>query len=378
MSQESPAIWLRTGPTITILFWGQTHRPHISGRADFILLMLTRLSFDFQIEVRLIESKLKTFIVQFFYLIVKYKLNERLTNMEKQRVETINLPQRKFSVKVGQTEVTVGSGHDLAVIAGPCVIDSKELIMKTARELVDITQRQGIGLIFKSSYEKDNRGSEKNWKGPLAEEGLKILAEVRKEFGIPVLTDVHRCEDVDFVAEHVDVLQIPAYMCQQTSLAIACGETGKAINVKKGQFLAPENLGGAVSKIKSTGNNNILLTERGACFGYNRLVADMRSIPIMQELGAPVCFDATHVIRLYGISSADPAGGEPRFVPHLVLSSVAAGADCLFIETHPEPMSAKCDAASQLNLQHFENLIAMAKNVRKAIGSPENVGTIQL
>ncbi|MBC86622.1 MAG: 3-deoxy-8-phosphooctulonate synthase [Bdellovibrionaceae bacterium] len=297
--------------------------------------------------------------------------------MEKKRTETIQLPERKFSVEAGNTKIEVGSGLPLAMISGPCVIDSKELIMNTARQLVDITQRLGIGLIFKSSYEKDNRGSEKNWKGPLAEEGLKILGEVRKEFGIPVLTDVHRVEDVNQVAEYVDVLQIPAYMCQQTSLAIACGETGKAINVKKGQFLAPETMNGVVSKISSTGNKNILLTERGACFGYNRLVADMRSIPVMQELGAPVCFDATHVIRLYGISSADPAGGEPRFVPHLTMAAVAAGCDALFIETHPDPMSAKCDAASQLNLAHYENMIKMAMDVRKAIGKPENVGTFQ-
>ncbi|MEZ4872383.1 MAG: 3-deoxy-8-phosphooctulonate synthase [Bdellovibrionales bacterium] len=297
--------------------------------------------------------------------------------MDKKRIETIELPNRSFVVEAGTTKIEIGSGKGLAMISGPCVIDSKELIMNTARELVDITQRLGIGLIFKSSYEKDNRGSEKNWKGPLADEGLKILAGVRKEFGIPVLTDVHRVEDVAHVAEYVDVLQIPAYMCQQTSLVIACGETGKAINVKKGQFLAPETMNGVVSKISSTGNKNILLTERGACFGYNRLVADMRSIPVMQQLGAPVCFDATHVVRLYGISSADPAGGEPRFVPHLTMAAVAAGADALFIETHPDPMSAKCDAASQLDLGNYENMIKMAMDIRKAIGRPENVGTFQ-
>lgn len=296
----------------------------------------------------------------------------------KERTETITLPQREFVVEGGKyTTIKVGSGHGLAVISGPCVIDSEELVMKTARALVDITQRVGVPLIFKSSYEKDNRGSEKNWTGPMANEGLKVLAKVRKEFGIPVLTDIHRHEDIEMVAEHVDVLQIPAYMCQQTSLLIACGKTGKAINVKKGQFLAPENLDGAVSKIRSTGNKNVLLTERGACFGYNRLVADMRSIPIMQTLGAPACFDATHVIRLYGISSADPAGGEPRFVPHLTLAAVAAGADALFLETHPEPMQAKCDAASQLNLKHYESLLRMSVEVRKAIKSPEHVGEIR-
>ncbi len=298
--------------------------------------------------------------------------------MEKTRVEEIHLPERKFSVSAGNTTINIGSGEELAVIAGPCVIDSKELAFETARALAEISQRLGVGIIFKSSYEKDNRGAVGNWKGPLMDGGLKVLADIRKEFDLPVLTDVHRTEDVAHTAEYVDVLQIPAYMCQQTSMAVECGKTGKAINVKKGQFLAPEGMAGVVGKIKSTGNNNILLTERGACFGYNRLVADIRSIPIMQELGAPVCFDATHIIRLYGISSADPAGGEPRFVPHLTLASVAAGTDALFIETHPDPMTAKCDAASQLRLSYFERLVTQAKNVRKAIQKPENVGTMTL
>lgn len=293
----------------------------------------------------------------------------------KQRTETIELPKRNFVVEYnGGKKIEIGTGHDLAVISGPCVIDSEDLIMRTAEKLKEICERQNTPLIFKSSYEKDNRGSEKNWRGPMAEEGLKILAKVRKEFDVPVLTDIHRVEDVEMVAEYVDVLQIPAYMCQQTSLLLECGKSGKAINVKKGQFLAPETLAGAVSKIRSTGNENILLTERGACFGYNRLVADIRSIPIMQQLGVPACFDATHIIRIYGISSADPDGGEPRFVPHLTLASVAAGTDALFIETHPNPMEAKCDAASQLNLDHYESLLKMSKAVRTAIGSPENVG----
>lgn len=299
--------------------------------------------------------------------------------MEKQnlqRTEKTHLPPRQFVVDSAQQKVHVGSDQPLALISGPCVIDSRELVFETAKFMVNLTQKMGIPLIFKSSYEKDNRGSEKNWKGPMANEGLKILKSIREEFGVPVLTDVHRVEDVKEVAEYVDVLQIPAYMCQQTSLAVACGETGRPINVKKGQFLAPETMGGVVGKIHSTGNKNVLLTERGASFGYNRLVADMRSIPIMQETGAPACFDATHVIRLYGISSADPAGGEPRFVPHLTLAAVAAGADALFLETHPRPMTARCDAASQLNMSHMENLLKMCLAVRKAIQKPENVGEI--
>ncbi|MCB0390419.1 MAG: 3-deoxy-8-phosphooctulonate synthase [Bdellovibrionales bacterium] len=298
--------------------------------------------------------------------------------MDKKREEIFTLPERKFTVKIKNKEIQCGTGHQLMMISGPCVIDSRDLIMETAEKLVEICERQKVSLIFKSSFEKDNRGSASNWKGPMAEEGLKILAEVREKFNVPVLTDVHRVEDVPMVAEYVDVLQIPAYMCQQTSLVIACGETGKPINVKKGQFLAPEGMASALGKIHSTGNKNVLLTERGASFGYNRLVADMRSIPIMQSLGAPACFDATHVIRLYGISSADPLGGEPKFISHLTLAGVAAGADALFIETHPRPISAKCDAASQLDLQFYENLIIKSKAVRAAIGSPEKVGTYEL
>lgn len=294
--------------------------------------------------------------------------------MKNERIETIELPRRHFEINSAQQKIKIGSGLQLSVIAGPCVIDSEELVMTTAKSLAEIGQRLGIGIIFKSSYEKDNRGTESNWRGPMAEEGLKILKKVRDTYGLPVLSDVHRQEDVAKAAEYIDVLQIPAYMCQQTSLVLECGKTGRPINIKKGQFLAPENMAGAVSKLNSVGNKNVLLTERGACFGYNRLVADMRSIPVMQQLGAPVVFDATHVIRLYGISSADPAGGEPRFVPHLTLAAVAAGADALFLETHPNPMAAKCDAASQLNLKHFEKLVKMSMDVRKAIGSPENVG----
>ncbi len=292
----------------------------------------------------------------------------------KSRIETVELPKRQFKVDSAARVFEVGSQFGLGLIAGPCVIDSKELVFETARGLVAICDRLGLPLIFKSSYEKDNRGSEKNWRGPMAEEGLKVLKAVREEFGVPVLTDIHRVEDVDLVAEYVDVLQIPAYMCQQTSLVLACGQTGKPVNVKKGQFLAPETMDSAVSKLHSTGNKNVLLTERGACFGYNRLVADMRSIPVMQQLGAPVCFDATHVVRLYGISSSDPDGGEPRFVSHLTLAAVAAGTDALFLEAHPRPMTAKCDAASQMQLANMESLLKLAIAVRAAVHSPENVG----
>ena len=301
---------------------------------------------------------------------------EEQKKTKKQRVEKIDLPKRSFSVSVGSNAVRIGSGEDIGLISGPCVIDNRSLVFETARQLCEIREKLGIGIIFKSSYEKDNRGSESNWRGPLMDEGLKILKDIRQEFQMPVLTDVHRVEDVDKTADFVDVLQIPAYMCQQTSLALACGKTGKAINVKKGQFLAPETMGGVLGKIQSTGNNNILLTERGSCFGYNRLVADLRAVPIMQELGAPVCVDSTHIIRIYGVPSADPSGGEPRFIPHLTLAGVAAGADALFIEAHPEPMKALCDAASQMQLSQLPYLIQKVQKVRKAIENPESLGTL--
>ena len=282
----------------------------------------------------------------------------------------MELADRKFSITTKRGTVKIGKGHELALIAGPCVVESEELIMDVAKRLVDIADRLGVGLIFKSSYEKDNRGSEKNWRGPGAEEGLKILKKVRDTYGIPVLSDIHRQEDVRLSAEYLDVLQIPAYLCQQTSLVLECGETGKAVNVKKGQFLAPENMNSAVSKLRSVGSKNVLLTERGSCFGYNRLVADMRSIPIMQNLGAPVVFDSTHIIRLYGIPSSDPKGGEPEYVPHLTLAAVAAGTDCLFLETHPNPRVAKCDGASMLQLDLLEPLMKKCLAISKAIGRP--------
>jgi len=280
----------------------------------------------------------------------------------------VQLADRQFTLDAKRGKVNIGKGHELALIAGPCVVESEELIMGVAKQLVDIADRLGVALIFKSSYEKDNRGTEKNWRGPGLEDGLKILKKVRDTYGIPVLSDIHRQEDVKISAEYLDVLQIPAYLCQQTSLILECAKTGRALNVKKGQFLAPENMSSAMSKIKSVGNKNVLLTERGSCFGYNRLVSDMRSIPIMQNLGAPVVYDATHIIRIYGISSADPKGGEPEFVPYLTRAAVAAGTDCLFLETHPNPKVALCDGASMLKLDLLEGLMKQSLAISKALG----------
>ncbi|MBI4830620.1 MAG: 3-deoxy-8-phosphooctulonate synthase, partial [Candidatus Lindowbacteria bacterium] len=259
--------------------------------------------------------------------------------------------------------IVIGRGRPLALIAGPCVLEEEETAFEVARFLAALRDKLGIPIIFKASYEKDNRGSEKNYIGPGLVEGLKALKRVRQEFGLPVLSDVHRITDVDKAAETLDVLQVPAYLCQQTSLLLKVGSAGKPVNVKKGQFLAPEGMSSATGKIVSTGNNQILLTERGSCFGYNNLVTDICAIPIMQSLGFPVVFDATHIIRIYGVPSKDPRGGRPEYVPHLVRAGVAAGSDALFIECHPSPMDAKCDAASMVPLAKMEWLVKQAMEI---------------
>ena len=268
-------------------------------------------------------------------------------------------------VRIG--EIRIGTGHPLVLIAGPCVIESEANALEVAREVKRICSSLGIPYIFKASYEKDNRGSEKSYSGPGLREGLRILAKVREEAGVPVLSDVHRIEDVDLAKEVLDIIQIPAFLCQQTSLLLKAGSAGKAVNVKKGQFIAPENMAGAVKKIHSTGNRQVLLTERGTCFGYNRLIADICSIPILQKLGCPVIFDATHVIRNYGIPSEDPRGGSPQYVPHLSRAAVAAGCDGLFLETHPNPSQALCDASSMIPLSEMENLLRQTKAIHDMV-----------
>jgi len=268
-------------------------------------------------------------------------------------------------VRIG--EIRIGTGHPLVLIAGPCVIESEANALEVAREVKRICSSLGIPYIFKASYEKDNRGSEKSYSGPGLREGLRILAKVREEAGVPVLSDVHRIEDVDLAKEVLDIIQIPAFLCQQTSLLLKAGSAGKAVNVKKGQFIAPENMAGAVKKIHSTGNRQVLLTERGTCFGYNKLIADICSIPILQRIGCPVIFDATHVIRNYGIPSEDPRGGSPQYVPHLSRAAVAAGCDGLFLETHPNPSQALCDASSMIPLSEMENLLRQTKAIHDMV-----------
>jgi 2-dehydro-3-deoxyphosphooctonate aldolase (KDO 8-P synthase) len=267
-------------------------------------------------------------------------------------------------VKVGSFEV---GGDRPTVIGGPCVIEDAVTCLEVAREMKRVTDGLGANYIFKSSFDKDNRSSASSYKGPGIAEGLEILAGVRAEAGVPVLSDVHYPGQVTRAAEVLDVVQIPAYLSQQTDLAIAVGETGRPVNVKKGQFIAPEDMKGVVSKIRSTGNANIMLTERGSCFGYRRLVVDMRSLPIMRSLGCPVIFDVTHAVRIYGYPSADPKGGEPEFVPFLARAAAGCGIDGLFLEVHPNPAKAKCDAASMLPLARAEEILKQVIEIDRVV-----------
>ena len=273
-----------------------------------------------------------------------------------------------MSVKtVAIGDIGIGPGNPLILVAGPCVIESQDIVLDTAETLCRIAEAVRIPLIFKSSYEKDNRSSADLYRGPGREGGLKILQKVKKEFDIPVLSDVHRESDVDAAAEVLDILQVPAFLCQQTSLLLKIGETGRPVNVKKGQFLDPANIKSPVGKLLAAGNDNIILTERGSCFGYNQLVVDMRSIPIMHKAGFPVLFDATHAVRVYGIPSADPHGGQPEFVPVLARAAVAAGCDGVFLECHPNPAQARCDAASMLELSKLERLLRELIAISRAV-----------
>ena len=263
-------------------------------------------------------------------------------------------------------DVAVGGGSPLTLIAGPCVIESERLSLEVAEAVAGMARRLGVGFIFKASYTKDNRSSVEYFQGPGQEEGLRVLEKVRRETGVPVLSDVHAAAEVGAAAEVLDILQIPAYLSQQTSLALAVGRTGKPVNVKKGQFAAPEDMSAVVGKIESTGNRKILLTERGCCFGYRTLVVDFRSLAILRRFGYPVVFDVTHSVRVYGRPSKDAAGGMPEFIPLLARAGVAAGADAVFIETHPDPEKGLCDASSMWPLGKLETLLETLIAIREA------------
>jgi 2-dehydro-3-deoxyphosphooctonate aldolase (KDO 8-P synthase) len=251
--------------------------------------------------------------------------------------------------------VKVGSNLPFVLIAGPCVVENEKITLTTAEQIKKITLKLGIQFIFKSSYKKANRTSIKSFKGIGDSEAIKILNRVKQELEIPLLCDVHSVEEIPILSECADVLQIPAFLCRQTELLVAAGETGKAVNVKKGQFLAPEDMRYAIEKIESTGNKKILLTERGSTFGYHNLVVDMRSLVIMKEFGYPVVMDATHSVQLPG--SGGKTGGQPKFIKPLAKAAAAVGIDALFLEVHPDPANALSDAESQLPLSELEKLL---------------------
>ena len=272
-----------------------------------------------------------------------------------------------MSAKCTIGKYTVGPGEPLLLIAGPCVIESADLCLEIAERIKQLGRELNIPVVFKASFDKANRQSVSSFRGPGLAEGLKILAEVREKTQLPVLSDVHEVQQVRPAAEVLDVIQIPAFLCRQTDLLNAAGATGKCVNIKKGPFMAPEQMKDAVAKVTAAGNKNVLLTERGTCFGYGQLISDLPGIAIMQQF-APVIFDVTHSTQRPG-GAGGSSGGVPEFGPLLARSAVAAGADGLFIETHPEPSKAKCDAATMLPLNELKALLTQCIAIRGLISN---------
>jgi len=269
-------------------------------------------------------------------------------------------------VRVGP--VIIGGRRPFVLIAGPCVIESEELCLETAGFLADLTRSLGMPLIFKSSYDKANRSSLTSYRGPGLTEGLEILGRVKRQLKVPVLSDVHDFAEVGAAAQVLDCLQIPAFLCRQTDFVLAVARSGKPVNVKKGQFLAPWDVPNVVEKIRSTGNTDILLTERGASFGYNNLIADMRSLVIMRETGYPVVFDVTHSLQLPG-GKGTSSGGEREFVAPLARAAVAVGIDGLFMEVHPDPPSALCDGPNSQPLDRLKPLLEQLAAIDRLVKS---------
>lgn len=252
--------------------------------------------------------------------------------------------------------VEVGGGAPLLLVAGPDVIESEAHALKMARALAEIARARGVSLVFKSSFDKANRTSASAFRGPGIEEGLRVLARVKADTGLPVTTDFHEPAQAEPVARVVDLLQVPAFLCRQTDMLLAAGRTRRPVNVKKGQFLAPWDAAHAIEKVRSTGNAAVMLTERGTSFGYNNLVVDFRSLPAMRGLGVPVCFDATHSVQLPG-AAGGASGGERRYSPVLARAAVAAGVDAIFFEVHDDPDRAPCDGPSMIPLGDFPSLL---------------------
>ena len=273
------------------------------------------------------------------------------------------------SVKCGK--LNISNSRPFTLIAGPCQLENEKHALEVANELKKITEKLGIGLIYKTSFDKANRTSLKGKRGAGLEKSLPIFDKIRKDVGIPVLTDVHTAEQCEIVSKHVDVLQIPAFLCRQTDLLIAAAKTGKVINVKKGQFLAPWDMVNVTKKIEDSGNKNILVTERGASFGYNTLVSDMRSLPIMAKNGYPVVFDATHSVQQPG-GMGDKSGGQREFVEHLARAAIAVGVAAVFMETHPDPDNAPSDGPNMVPLSKMPDLLNQLVKIDKLVKNGKN------
>ena len=253
-------------------------------------------------------------------------------------------------------------GDKLTVFAGPCAIESYDCMAQVAEKLKKVTQDFGINYVFKASYDKANRSTLNAYRGLGIDKGLEFLSKIKSEFDLPIVTDVHLPQDMEKVAEVADVIQIPAFLCRQTDMLVSAAKTGRIVNIKKGQFLAPQQMEALGKKVSENGNDNILFTERGVTFGYNNLVTDMRSIPIMQMIGYPVVFDATHSVQMPGVNGC-ATGGDRRWVPVLAKSAVAAGVNALFFEIHPDPEKALCDGDNMLLLNDAQNLFKICKNI---------------
>jgi 2-dehydro-3-deoxyphosphooctonate aldolase (KDO 8-P synthase) len=267
-------------------------------------------------------------------------------------------------IQIAHTKL--GGNNPLFIIAGPCVIESEDIVFSTAKKLKEICSNIGLPLLFKSSYDKANRTSITSFRGPGLEKGLRVLSDVRSRFDIPVISDVHSVEEVKIASKVLDALQIPAFLCRQTDIILAASNSGKPVNIKKGQFLAPWDVRNILDKFLSTGNRNVFITERGTSFGYNNLVVDFRGIPVMRSFGYPVIFDLTHSLQLPG-GMGKSSGGQKEFAEPLARAAAAVGIDGIFMEVHPEPDRALCDGPNMIKLDELENLLKTVKAIHELI-----------
>jgi len=268
--------------------------------------------------------------------------------------------------KIKVQNITFGKEESFVFIGGPCVIEDEKSVMYHAERLTALSKELKIPYVFKASYDKANRSSASSYRGPGIDKGLKILAKVKETFKVPVISDVHSMDEIEKAKDVLDIIQIPAFLCRQTDMIIAAAKTKKVINIKKGQFLSPWEVSNVIEKTRSQGNENILITERGFSFGYNNLVSDFRSIPIVRDMGFPVVFDATHSVQMPG-GLGTASGGKSEFVPVLAKCAIAAGADAIFLEVHRNPAQAKCDGANSLALRDIKKLLVTLKAIKRAI-----------